>query len=111
MLELALEKGIALLAVRERQSGDILFLGIVVDIDVLARHRAPLEVVVLDLVFAEGDGLRADVLDKTAENESNDESESEPAVLHFTTSKVMMASSRTMRSAMSRPATTRPNMV
>jgi hypothetical protein len=46
-------KAIALLAIGEREARDVLFLGIVVDIDVLAGEHVPLEVLVLDLVLAE----------------------------------------------------------
>src|SRR5690606_19651779 len=50
---------IGLFGVRQRQARDFFFFRIVVDVNVFARQDLPLKIFVLDLVLAEGHGLRS----------------------------------------------------
>ncbi|PYO70218.1 MAG: hypothetical protein DMD69_00350 [Gemmatimonadetes bacterium] len=53
VIEAPLQGAVALLGVRQRDTGELLLLGIVVEVDVLAAQHVPIEAAVLDLVLPE----------------------------------------------------------
>src|SRR5690606_14205121 len=105
---LALEVRVALLPPRERETRDRLFLGIVVDVDVVAREHAPLEIRVLDLVLAERHRLPRS---RAAGERNERKREQRSTERHRYTSMERIGSSWMTRSAASIPATTRPKTV
>ena len=58
MPEAQLQLAVGILGVGQRNPRDFLFVGIVVEIDVLTAQHTPIEAAVLNLVLAEGAVLR-----------------------------------------------------
>src|SRR5690606_576467 len=108
VLEFLLEERVALLRVGERESRDLLLLGIVVDVEVLAGEDVPVEVLVLDLVLAERHGLR---LERTRSGGDDERGERQQNAIHRTTRTARIGSSCMTRSTTSIPALTFPNTV